>query len=763
MSTRKPESFPDPLASREAERYAFPIPSREAILEALRRLGRPAGFEALAAALGVEGERDLTALTRRLRAMERDGQLLRDRRGRYGIPERMDLVAGRVIGHPDGFGFLVPEEGGGEDLFLPPREMRAVMHGDRVLARVTGIDARGRREAAVVEVLERAHKTVVGRYRTAHRMGFLTPSDRRIPQDIAIPPGDELGARDGQIAVAEIVTPPTRRTLAVGRLIEVLGDHLAPGMETEVAIRAHEIPHVWPQDVLEEAARLPAQVSEEDKHGREDLRALPLVTIDGEDARDFDDAVFAERTARGFRLVVAIADVAHYVRPGSALDREAYARGNSVYFPRRVIPMLPEQLSNHLCSLNPQVDRLCMACEIEVSRTGRLGRYRFFEAVMRSHARLTYTLAARILVERDTALRREYAALVPPLEDLYALYRVLHAERLKRGAVDFELPETRIVFDDHGRIRKILPLERNDAHRLIEECMLAANVCAADYLQRHNVPAPFRVHEGPPPDKLAALREFLAGLGLSLGGGDRPQARHYAKLLKAVQRRPDARLVQMVLLRSLAQAVYSPDNIGHFALGYPHYAHFTSPIRRYPDLVIHRAIKCLLAGEKPPLTREEAERIGVHCSMTERRADEATREAVRFLKAQYMQAHVGETFDGIISGVTSFGLFVELSEVYVDGLVHITALGDDYFHFDPAHHRLLGERTRRVFRLGDKLAVRVVRVDLDEAKIDFELAEPPPSASASAAGETLPAGRRRARPGSGTKRKSGRRRRRTRR
>jgi len=712
------------MAEREAARYEFPVPSREAVLAFLAEHGRPLAFEAIAEGLGVQGERDREAFARRLRAMERDGQLYRNRRGLYGLLEKMHLVRGRVTGHADGYGFLVPDEGG-EDLFLPPREMRRVLHGDRVLARKAGVDARGRPIGAIVEVLERGRTNVVGRYVSADSMGFVAPSDKRIAQNIAIPAGAEAGARDGQIVVAEIVHPPTWRTGPVGRVVEILGDPMAPGIEIEVAIRAHDIPHRWPDAVLEEAGRFPTEVPRDALAGREDLRTLPLVTIDGEDARDFDDAVYAERHGRGWRLVVAIADVAHYVRPGSALDREAYARGNSVYFPQRVIPMLPEVLSNVLCSLNPEVDRLCMACEMYIGPRGEIRKYRFFEGVMRSAARLTYDKVAAILVRRDAALRRQYRALVPMLEELYALYKVLHAARLRRGAVDFELPETRIEFDENRKIRRIVPLERNDAHRLIEECMLAANVSAAELLRAHQMPAPFRVHEGPTEEKLAELREFLFELGLNLGGGDAPEARHYARLLEAVAQRPDARLIQTVLLRSLKQALYSPDNIGHFALGYEHYTHFTSPIRRYPDLVVHRAIKDILHGRRPAVSLEAARAIGAHCSLTERRADEATREVIRWLKTEYMQDRVGEEFDGIISGVTSFGVFVELNEVFVDGLVYITALGDDYFHFDPGKHRLIGERTRRVFRLGDPMRVRVVRVDLEEARIDFDLAGDP--------------------------------------
>ncbi len=710
------------MAEREATKYEHPVPSREAILDQLKKAGEPLGFRELTEVLGISGERDLDAIGRRLRAMERDGQLLKNRRGQYALIDLMDMVSGRVIGHPEGFGFLVPDTGG-EDLFLSPREMRLVLSGDRAVARIAGVDQRGRKEGSIIEVLERAHKTVVGRYVSENHVGFLVPSDKRITQDILIPRDGAGTAQSGQIVVAEITEHPTRRSQPVGKIVEVLGDHMAPGMEIEVAIRAYDLPHVWPDAVMTETSGLAPQVPEDAKEGREDLRDTPLVTIDGEDARDFDDAVYCERVGKGFRLIVAIADVSHYVKPGTALDREAVARGNSVYFPQNVIPMLPEILSNGLCSLNPRVDRLCMACEMEIDARGEIREYRFYEAVMRSQARLTYTKVAAMLVDQDAALRQEYAPLLPHLENLYALYGVLHKARHARGAVDFELPETKIIYDAQRKIDRIVPLQRNDAHKLIEECMLAANVCAAEFLVKRKVPAPFRIHAGPPAEKLTVLREFLFELGIQLGGGDEPKAKDYAKLLSSIGDRPDARLIHTVLLRSLSQAIYSPDNIGHFALGFENYTHFTSPIRRYPDLLVHRAIRGILRKQPIGDTIEAVKTLTDHLSMTERRADDATREVVRWLKAEYMLDKVGEEFDGIISGVTNFGIFVELADIFVDGLVHITALGGDYYHFDAGKHRLLGERTRKVFRLGDPVRVKVAQVNLDEAKLDFELVD----------------------------------------
>ena len=730
MSTQKPKApvdsstsggaSSDPMAEREAQKYEFPVPSREVILAHLAGRDEPLSLKRLASELAVEGERDLESFSRRLRAMERDGQLLQNRRGRYGLLQKMDMVRGRVVGHADGFGFLVPEEGGA-DLFLSPREMRQVLHGDRVVARIAGIDQRGRQEGSIIEVLERSHKTIVGRFVSENRISFLVPSDKRINQDIVIPAGDEGDAHNGQIVVAAITEHPTRRNQPIGKIVEVLGDHMAPGMEIEVAMRMHQLPHTWSNTVQDEVANLAPTVPDSAKSGREDIRHLPLVTIDGEDARDFDDAVFCERVGKNYRLIVAIADVSSYVKPRTALDGEAVERGNSVYFPNYVIPMLPEILSNGLCSLNPDVNRLCMVCEMQINARGKVEQYRFFEGLMRSHARLTYTKVAAMLVDQDAALRSQYAPLVPHLEALYALYQLLHKERIARGAVDFELPETRIIYDSQRKIESIVPQQRNEAHRLIEECMLAANVSAAEFLSAHEIPTPYRIHAGPTPEKLSVLREFLFELGLDLGGGAKPQAQDYAKLLAAVVGRPDARLIHTVMLRSLSQAVYSPDNIGHFALGFPNYAHFTSPIRRYPDLLVHRAIKDVLRKRPPAHTLPAMQSLGERFSMTERRADDATRDVLRWLKTEYMLDKVGEEFDGIISGVTNFGIFVELTQIYVDGLVHITSLGDDYYHFDAGKHRLIGERTHTVFRLGDHVQIRVVKVDLDEAKLDFEL------------------------------------------
>jgi len=682
----------------------------------------------LAQALGVRAAASHEALSRRLAAMERDGQLMTNRKGQLCVVAKLELVTGTVQGHPDGYGFLVPDEGG-PDLFLSPKEMHKALHGDRATARQVGVDRRGRPEGVVVDLLARANREVVGRLYEDRGISYLVAEDKRISQDILVPPDMRGGAKPAQIVVAEIIEQPSAHREALARVVKVLGNYADPGMEIEIALRKHDLPHEFSPAAKRQAARLPSEVQAADRNDRADLTHLPMVTIDGETAKDFDDAVYCERSGRGYRLVVAIADVSHYVRDGDPLDRDARERGTSVYFPRRVIPMLPEQLSNELCSLRPAVDRLCMVCDMTISAQGEIGSYRFYRAVMHSRARLTYTQVWSWLSQPGSAKGSRERALAPHLENLHAVYKALAGARSKRGALDFETTELELEFDDRGKIEAIVPVERNEAHKLIEECMLAANVSAADYLLQRHHPTLFRVHEGPTPEKFAALKEFLAASALSLGGGDDPQPKDYAKLLAKIAGRPDFALLQTVLLRSLQQAVYSPANEGHFGLGYDAYTHFTSPIRRYPDLLVHRCIKASLAEEryKPPGATWAA--LGVHCSLTERRADEATRDVESWLKCYFMQDRVGDVFQGTISGVTHFGLFVTLDGLNVDGLVHVTELGNDYFHFDAVHHALNGERSARRYRLADRIAVKVARVDLDAARIDFVLAEGSPSAA----------------------------------
>ncbi len=729
MSKRKPRRNVrdrDPYQAREAKKYENPIPSREFILSMMEEHGAPLRFDDIAQTLMLADDpQQREALSRRLNAMQRDGQVVCNRRGGYCVVNHEDLLHGRVIGHPDGFGFMQADEGG-DDLYLSPREMRRLWHGDRIVARVAGIDRRGRREAAVVEVLERAFENIVGRLQIEAGVAFLLPDNKRIAQQVLITPDRLMGAKHGQMVVVHITEHPQTWRQPLGEVVEILGDHLAPGMATDVAVRAHDIPLEWPEAVDAEIAGLKPEVPEAAKQGRTDLRQLPLVTIDGADARDFDDAVFCERTKKGWRLLVAIADVSSYVVPGTALDDEAYKRGNAVYFPDRVIPMLPEILSNGLCSLNPKVDRLCMTGELYFDAEGNLIRSRFFEAVMNSHARLTYDQVGAMLLDGDAELCAQHADVLPHLHDLYGLYRLLHEARAERGAIDFDTVETRFRFGDDGKLEEIVPLVRHDAHKLIEECMLAANVAAARHLLRKKMPALYRIHEQPSAEKLSDLREFLAELGLSLDGGDTPTAKDYANLLDKVKDRPDFHVIQVVLLRSMMQAVYSDTNVGHFGLAFPAYAHFTSPIRRYPDLMVHRALKHLLTGEPPEAfeyTHQHLAAMGEHCSATERRADDATRDASDTLKCEFMLDKVGESFDGVISGVNSFGIFVELNGIYVSGLVHITALDYDYFHFDPVGHRLTGDRTGRVYRLGDTIRVKVAAVNIDDRKIDFVLAD----------------------------------------
>ena len=721
----KPRTQPiaDPHAAREAKRYADPIPSREAIAHFLAEKGELLTAERLAEELQLTEPTRLDALVKRLAAMVRDGQLLQNRRGGYAPAQKLDLIAGEVLANAEGYGFLRPDDGG-EDLYLSPAQMRAVLHGDRALASVVGLDRRGRREGAIVEVLERRAPRLVGRYQEQDGFGLVVPDDRRIHQDLLIPLGRNQGARNNQIVVAEVVDPPTRERPPVGRVLAVLGERLTASLTVRMAIESHGLPHEWPASVLREAERVAPEVDPREAAGREDLRALPLVTIDGEDARDFDDAVYCEPRKGGFRLVVAIADVSHYVRPETELDAQAYERATSVYFPDFVVPMLPESLSNGICSLNPLVDRLCMVCDMQVEHDGEVAKSRFYPAVMRSAARLTYTKVWKALGLKDADARDELRDLMPQLENLHALYHVLVKQRERRGAIDFEGQEFQFKLAPSGEVLAMGAYERNDAHKLIEECMIAANVQAARFLSRARMPAPYRVHAPPPAEKYENTLEFLKEFQLKLPPAGTVQPGDFSALLRKVRKRPDAALLESVLLRSQSLAVYQPENHGHFGLALDAYAHFTSPIRRYPDLLVHRAIRHAVSGGTPGdylYGESEMANRSAHCSQNERRADEAERDVDERFKCAWMEKHVGSEFDGVVAGVTSFGLFVELVQNRVSGLVHVTQLPNDYYHFDPKKHLLSGERRGLRFRLGDRVRVLVLRASLEDRKIDFRL------------------------------------------
>ena len=706
------------------------IPERKAITACLKQAGRPLTRKQLAANFAITDPDARRALGRRLKAMARDGQLIRNRRGRYGLIEKMDLIPGRVIGHPHGYGFVVPDEGG-KDLFLSAREMRSILHNDRVLVRQTTIDTGGKRSGALVEIIERANEYVIGRYYEDSGIAFVVSDNKRISQDILIAEGNRLHASPGDYVRVRIVHQPDRHRPPLGHIAEVIGSGNGVAMAVEIAIRTYDLPSGWPDAVLKEANAINNRSCEQEVNNRKDLRHLPFVTIDGADARDFDDAVYCEKQGKGWRLLVAIADVSHYVKVGSALDDEARLRGTSVYFPESVIPMLPEVLSNGLCSLRPDEDRFTFTCELSIDQQGRVERCQFYKATIRSAARLTYDEMAAITVDRKSDARKRRDAIVTHLDELHSLYQVLHEQRTKQGLIDFTSSESRFEFNGEKGIESIARVKRSEAHRLIEEMMLVANVAASLWIQQNAIPALYRVHNTPKAEKLQELRLILSQLGLTLGGGEEPHIKDYANLMRTIANRDDAAALEVSLLRSMPLAVYSAENLGHFGLGFDAYTHFTSPIRRYPDLMVHRAL-AHIAAEPPaaaprlqkcesyPFSTKAMFELAEHCSMTERRAEDASRDVVQRLKCLFMQDKVGKQFSGVVTSVTAFGLFVTLDEIFTEGLIHVSQLPSDYYHFDQGRRQLKGERSKQVFRIGQAVTVIVARVDMDERRIDFE-------------------------------------------
>lgn len=707
----------DPYHARECEKYQNPLPSREYILDCLETVSAPLSLEDLLDIFQIADPGAKRGFCNRLIAMQRQGQIMKNRRKQYASVQKLDLIRGRICAHRSGYGFFIPDDGSC-DIFIPSLKMQSLFEGDIVLVRASKA-VNGKRAGVVVEILEHTVQQIAGHYFEAGKETFVRPYHKHITQDILIPREDRAQAKDGQYVICQITAYPTARRQPMGQVIEILGDHLSAGMETEIVMRTYEISDKWSDAVCSEVAHYTACVPECHKQDRKDIRDLPLLTIDGDDAKDFDDALYCHLQSDGcFRLVVAIADVAHYVKVGSATDQEAYLRGTSVYFPNRTISMLPPILSDELCSLKPHVDRLCMVCDMQISAQGKVQNYVFYDAVMRSRARLTYEQVTGLLM-CDEINQSEYRAV---LESLRRLYHQLRAERELRGALDFDTTQTCIIFDAYQKISTIVLEKRTIAHRMVEESMLITNAAAADFLIKQKMPTLYRVHDGIASDSLGNLESLIKNMGLQLTWGKRvPSPKQCQELLQKAQGRPDSQLLQMAVLGALKRAVYSEENTGHFGLAYAAYLHFTSPIRRYPDLMVQRGIRACLSGQPFSHDHDFIATCAKHCSSRECRADEATREVNNWLKCYYMQDRIGQIFEGIIVRVTGFGVFVALKEIHVEGLLHITALRDDYYQYDAVHHLLKGRRTGTVYKLGDTLSVMVAKADMDERTLDFAL------------------------------------------
>jgi len=708
----------DPFLNREKENYQNPIPSRELILEVMNDYGVPIPKKELIKKLEITKD-EYPFFEKRIGAMVRQGQILINRKDVLCISKKLNLIPGKIMGHPDGFGFLIPEDSSLQDVFLSPKEMSKVFHSDEVMVQVTGIDKKGRQEGIIIEILSRGNSIIVGRVIQNHGVTIVRAEDKRISHDILVPYHPDMNAQPGQVVEVEMTTQPDFRTKPMGQITKIIGNYSDSGIEIEIALRKHHLPHEFSKDAIKESESFKNEILVSDYKDHTDLTKLDFVTIDGETAKDFDDAVFAEKAESNMRLFVAIADVSSYVSSNSQLDKEALSRGNSVYFPRRVIPMLPEKLSNGLCSLNPQVNRLTMVCEMVIDDEGLVSEFKFYPAIIFSKARMTYTITHKILYENDDDLTKKYSHVLTNLKNLKQIYALLSKQREKRSAIEFDSVETAINFNQDGKIDSIQPVHRNEAHKIIEECMLAANVSAAKFLLKENSPAIYRNHESPKEEKLELLKNYIAEFGLKLGGGQKPSAKDYSALLQSIRTRPESQMLQTMILRSMQQAVYETKNKGHFGLAYDTYTHFTSPIRRYPDLIVHRAIKDKL--KRKELRVKDLDGIAKQCSTTERRADEASRDVEDWLKCYFMKDRLGEVFSGTISSVTGFGVFVSLDEIYIEGLIHVTDLGNDYYVFNKSKHALIGEKSGKSFGMGDRVKIKVAKIDMELSRIDLIL------------------------------------------